>query len=400
MRNLQRTCIGFGLVALFALISGCVAPRTSAQPQLNKLNVPPGFRVSVYTDKVPGARQMVLHENGTLFVGSIIPNSVYAVMDRNKDGKADDVITIASDLNKPNGVAVRDGALYVAEIPRILKYENIEGQLAKPVVDAKGERQFSSKVINDQMPNVEWHGYKYIRFGPDGWLYFGLGAPCNVCIRPDERFGTMMRMRPDGSNLEIFAKGIRNTVGFDWHPQTKQLWFTDNGRDYLGENLPPDELNCAPEKGMHFGFPYRYGNNVPDPEYGVKAPKDAKFTPPAMALGPHVASLGMRFYTGNMFPQKYRGNVFIAEHGSWNRDKKIGYRISMVTMDNGKAAKYETFLSGFHQGDDAWGRPVDICIMPDGSMLVSDDRCGAIYRITYEGGTSGGDRASSGAVAK
>jgi len=383
MRNLQRSYVGTALLALFALLAGCV-PQTSAQPQIKRLTLPPGFQISVFSDKVPGARQMVLDEKGTLFVGSIIPNTVYALPDRNHDGKADEVITVASNLNHPNGVAVRNGALYIGEIPKITRYDDIEGQLSKPA-DAKGARAFTSKVVTDKLPNVEWHGYRYIRFGPDDLLYFGVGAPCNVCEKPDERFGSLMRMKPDGSNLEIFAKGIRNTVGFDWHPETKQVWFTDNGRDYLGDNLPPDELNCAPEKGMHFGFPYRYGSNVPDPEFGVKAPKGLKFTPPAMSLAPHVASLGMRFYTGDMFPAKYKGNVFIAEHGSWNRDKKIGYRIQMVTVENGKGTKYETFLSGFHQGDEAWGRPVDLCMMPDGSMLVSDDRCGAIYRISYAG---------------
>jgi len=369
------------LATLALLLTGC-AKKISAEPELKKLNLPPGFKVSVYSNKVPGARQMYLSDTGTLFVGSIVPNSVYALPDRNKDGKPDEVITIASNLAKPNGVAVRNGALYVGEVHQIIRYDNIEEQLKnKPATGGK----FASSVVNKTLPNVEWHGYRYIRFGPDDMLYFGIGMPCNVCEKPDERFGSLSRMKPDGSGFEVFGRGIRNTVGFDWHPETKQIWFTDNGRDYLGDNLPPDELNCAPQKGMHFGFPYRYAMNVPDPEFGFKAPKNLKFTPPAMPLGPHVASLGMRFYTGNQFPEKYRNNIFIAEHGSWNRDKKIGYRISHVTIENGKATKYEPFLSGFLQGDEAWGRPVDLCLMPDGSMLVSDDRCGAIYRITYSG---------------
>ncbi len=382
MRYLQGSFRGFFLISFLALLTSC-APQSSAEPQIKKLRPPPGFQVSIYCDKVPGARQMALSDSGTLFVGSAHA-SVYALPDRERDGRVDEVVVISSKLNKPNGVAVRDGALYVGEIEKISRYDNIEKQLLQPQIKGQAEKLFKSTVVNDKLPNVDWHGFKTIRFGPDGMLYFGLGAPCNVCLRPDdERFASMLRMKPDGSGLEIFAKGIRNTVGFDWHPQTKELWFTDNGRDYLGDNLPPDELNHAPTKGMNFGFPYRYGMNVPDPEFGVKAPKNLKFSPPAMPLGPHVAALGMRFYNGSVFPEKYRGSIFIAEHGSWNRDKKIGYRISNVTLENGKASKYETFMDGFLQTEEPWGRPVDVCMMPDGSILVSDDKCGAIYKVSY-----------------
>jgi len=375
---LQISCRGIFLIVILLLQASC-AMQSSAQPQIKKLKTPPGFTVSIYSDKVPEARQMVLSETGTLFVGTTGNGSVYALPDRNHDGRVDEVVTVASKLHLPNGVAVRDGALFVGETSKITRFDNIEKQLAQPL------KSFKSSVVNDKLPALDWHGNRYMRFGPDGLLYIGVGAPCNVCVRPDdERFATVLRMKPDGSALEVFAKGIRNTVGFDWHPTTKELWFTDNGRDHLGNNLPPDELNCAPAKGMHFGFPFRYGNNVPDPEFGIKAAKDLKFTPVAMPLGPHVASLGMRFYTGNVFPEKYRGNIFIAEHGSWNRDKRIGYRISQVTLENGKATKYETFMDGFQFGDaDPWGRPVDLCLMPDGSMLVSDDHAGAIYKISY-----------------
>lgn len=381
MRYLPGSYRGLALIVLFAVLSSCAA-QSSAQPQIKKLKLPPGFQASIYSDKVPGARQMVLSEAGTLFVGTT-SNTVYALPDRNHDGTPDAVVIISDKLNKPNGVAVRDGALFVGEIDKITRYDDIEKQLQQPVKGQSG-RTFKRSIVYDKLPNVDWHGFRYIRFGPDGLLYFGIGAPCNVCERPDDaRFGTLVRMKPDGSSFEIFAKGIRNTVGFDWHPQTKELWFTDNGRDYLGDNLPPDELNCAPAKGMNFGFPYRYGNNVPDPEFGIKAPKNVKFTPVSMPLGPHVASLGMRFYDRNIFPAKYRGNIFIAEHGSWNRDKRIGYRITSVALENGKASKYETFMDGFLIGEEPWGRPVDLCITPSGAMLVSDDRCGAIYKISF-----------------
>ncbi len=365
-------------ILLLIMLTACGQPGVAALP-IDKLKLPPGFQVSVYCDQVPNARQMALSDTGTLYVGSIGANTVYALPDRNHDYKVDEVVVLSNSLKAPNGVAFLNGDLFVGEVGRILKFPKIETQL-KPMA--------RSVVVYDKLPKDEWHGNRYIRFGPDGWLYVPVGAPCNVCERPDDaRFASITRVRPDGSSPEIFAKGIRNTVGMDWDPRTKNLWFTDNGRDWLGDNLPPDELNCATSKGLHFGFPYRYGLSVPDPEFGVKAPKGLQFVPAAMPLGPHVASLGLRFYTGNMFPEKYRGNIFIAEHGSWNRSKKLGYRITMVTLENGKAKKYETFMDGFiapGEGD-AWGRPVDVCVMPDGSLLVSDDRCGAIYRITYSG---------------
>jgi len=223
-----------------------------------------------------------------------------------------------------------------------------------------------------------------IRFGPDGLLYIAVGVPCNICDEKDP-YGTMMRMKPDGSGLEIYARGIRNTVGWDWNPADKALWFTDNGRDMLGDDVPPDELDAAPRKDMHFGFPYCHGGDVPDPRWG-KQRACSEFTAPAIKLGPHVAALGMRFYTGSMFPGAYRGRIFIAEHGSWNRTHKIGYRVMSVRLEAGKAVSYEPFAEGWLEGERAWGRPVDVQVLPDGSMLVSDDAAGAIYRITYAAG--------------
>lgn len=340
---------------------------------LDRIKLPPGFRISVFARNVPGARSMTLSDNGTLFVGTRREGRVYAIRDEDRNGVADQIRVVASGLNWPNGVAFQRGSLYVAEINRILRFDNIESRRG-PVPDPV--------VVNDRLPSDVHHGWKFIRFGPDGRLYVPVGAPCNICD-PDRPYASILRFSPTGDRWEIFASGVRNTVGFDWHPETRDLWFTDNGRDLLGDNLPPDELNHAPRKGMHFGYPYCHGKTIPDPEFG--AGRDCgKYTPPAMELGPHVASLGMRFYTGAMFPSEYRNQIFIAEHGSWNRTVPIGYRVSLVRLKGGRAISYESFAKGWLQDGRGWGRPVDIQQMPDGSILVSDDRLGAIYRIHYE----------------
>jgi len=372
------------VAGILAVSSSACAPRLvdksyvqqgkaeSQKNYLSQIKMPKGFKISTYAENIPGARQMCLSPEGVLYVGTRTPKgNVYAVVDKDKDGKADEVIVLARNLFMPNGVAFRKGSLYVAEVNRVLRYDNIESNLHAPAAPV---------TVIDSLPRDTHHGWKYIRFGPDDLLYIPVGAPCNYCER-DYPYASLLRMKPDGTGLELYAKGIRNTVGFDWDKQ-KHLWFTDNGRDYLGDDLPPDELNYAPKAGMNFGFPYRYGNNVPDPEFGSKDTKDV-FTPPAMCLGPHVASLGMRFYTGAMFPKQYQNQVFIAEHGSWNRSTKIGYRISLVRLTNGKASSYETFADGWLNGSQVGGRPVDLLVMPDGALLVSDDLKGAIYRITY-----------------
>lgn len=339
------------------------------------IKFPPGFSINYYAENIEGARSMALSPSGTLFVGSRDAGKVYAVLDRNNDNKADDVRVLAEGMDMPNGVAFRNGSLYVAEVSRVLRYDNIEATLENPPAPV---------VVNDKFPSDRAHGWKYIKFGPDGKLYVPVGMPCNVCSKEgeDERYGTIMRMEPDGSQLEIFAKGVRNTVGFAWHPETGELWFTDNGRDWLGDDIPPDELNRAPRKGMHFGFPFCHGGDIPDPEFGGLR-NCSEFTPPEIKLGPHVAALGMTFYTGAMFPEKYRNQIFIAEHGSWNRKIPIGYRISLVRLENGTAVSYEPFAEGWLQGLAAWGRPVDVLVMPDGALLVSDDKNNAIYRISY-----------------
>jgi glucose/arabinose dehydrogenase len=341
---------------------------------LDQINLPPGFKIGIYAENVPGARSMTLSPNGTLFVGTRGAGKVYAIFDEDQDKKADKVITIASGMNSPNGVAYRDGSLYVAEINRVLRYDSIESKL---------DNSPSPVVVNSNFPSDTHHGWKFIRFGPDGKLYVPVGAPCNVCNPQDERYASITRMNPDGSGFEVFANGVRNTVGFDWDPGSIELWFTDNGRDWLGDNKPPDELNHAPQQGLHFGFPFCHGGDILDPEFGSQHNCD-EFTPPAMKLGPHVAALGMRFYTGNMFPQEYRNQIFIAEHGSWNRSVPIGYRITLVRLENNQAVSYEVFAEGWLQGGSAWGRPVDVQVMPDGALLVSDDKSGTIYRIFYE----------------
>lgn len=346
----------------------------AAELPISQIKLPAGFEIEVYADNIPNARSMALGTNGTLFVGSRNAGKVYAVPDNDRDGKADEIVTIDQGLHSPNGVAIRDGALYVAEISRVLRYDNIEASLNDPPAPV---------IINDTFPKDEHHGWKFIRFGPDEMLYVPVGAPCNVCEREDERYSTIMRMQPDGTGLEVFAHGIRNTVGFDWHPTTDELWFTDNGRDLMGDDIPPDELNHAPEQDMHFGFPYCHGGDILDPVFG-QGYNCEDYTPPAMNLGPHVAALGMRFYTGSMFPNEYQNQIFIAEHGSWNRTIPIGYRVMLVRLEGNKAVSYEVFADGWLQGGSAWGRPVDVLIMPDGALLVSDDRAGAIYRISYD----------------
>jgi glucose/arabinose dehydrogenase len=341
-----------------------------------EIRLPPGFKIGIYARNVPNARSMALSPNGTLFVGTRQVGNLYAVLDHNQDYQADEVLTLQRGMNSPNGVAFRDGALYVAEINRVLRYDNIEASL--PNLPAP-------IIINDDFPSDGHHGWKFIRFGPDGRLYVPVGAPCNVCETEGSPYGKITSIAPDGSDYQVFAEGVRNSVGFDWHPETGELWFTDNGRDLLGDDVPPDELNYAPQAGLHFGFPYCHGGTVPDPEFGSQHPCEA-FTPPAQQLGPHVASLGMRFYTGDMFPEEYRNQIFIAEHGSWNRSIPIGYRVSLVRLEGNQAVSYEVFAEGWLQNNgQAWGRPVDVQLLPDGSLLVSDDQAGAIYRIWYEG---------------
>jgi glucose/arabinose dehydrogenase len=371
-----------GPLLIGPLLIGPLAVNAWASPAtdrvLEKVRLPPGFKLEVYADNVPAARSMAWGQRGTLFVGTRNGN-VYSVSGKpGADKPSIDrpmVRTLAAGLNMPNGVAFRDGALYVAEVHRILRYDAIEGSLAKVP---------EPKVVRADLPKDRHHGWRYIAFGPDGKLYVPIGAPCNVCNEPE--YGLITRMNPDGSDYEVFARGVRNSVGFTWHPISKQLWFTDNGRDFLGEDAPPCELNHAPRAGLDFGFPYCHGRNITDPEFG-RLGECSKIAPPVQTLGAHVAPLGVKFYTGSAFPAAYRNQVFIAEHGSWNRKEPSGYRITLVKLDGEKALGYEPFASGFHQGRETFGRPVDLLVLGDGSMLVSDDLAGAIYRISYTGAT-------------
>jgi glucose/arabinose dehydrogenase len=371
------------IIAVAALIYPSV--QASAQDrtdlQLNKIQLPAGFKIELYVDQVPDARQMTLSPSGTLYVGTRGDGKVYAIPNAASVKKPEKVLTLAENLNQPNGVAFRDGALYVGEINRIVRYDGIEDKIKS---NPNALTQIKPVVVYNQLPSDTHHGLKFIAFGPDGFLYIPIGAPCNVCEKSDPRYASITRIKPDGTSFEIFAKGVRNTVGFDWNPKTKDLWFTDNGRDLLGNLTPPDELNHALKAGMNFGFPKCLGDGKPDPELG-KNTDCSKYTSPVQQLAAHTAALGMRFYKGKMFPTEYQGQIFIAEHGSWNRQPPFGYRITRVRLNGDRAAQYSPFAEGWLQGVQPWGRPVDVQELPDGSLLVSDDYAGVIYRISYQG---------------
>lgn len=356
-------------LAIFATGLAGAAPAHAAVA----LHVPPGFHVSIYSDAVPNAREIALGAHGTVFVGSMREGAVYALTGMDKDGRAEHTYVIAKDLEMPVGVAFHDGALYVSAVSRILKYPDIEAHLADPP---------QAVVVTDKLPTKTHHGWKFIAFGPDGRLYVPIGAPCNICD-PGKDFAKIISMRPDGSDWQTVATGIRNSVGFDWQPGTHALWFTNNGRDMLGDDMPADTLNRVDKPGANFGYPYCHAGNVPDPEFG-KGHACGEFAQPALRLGAHVASLGMRFYVGRMFPAPYHGAIFIAEHGSWNRSSKVGYRVIVVHVDkDGKAVGATPFVTGFLDGQKTVGRPADVQPLRDGSLLVSDDDNGVIYRITY-----------------
>lgn len=358
------------LAALFL----CIASQSYAQLPLDTLRLPPGFSIELFADNVKDARSLALGDKGTLFVGTRTDGRVYAIR---HDGKiAQHVFTIASGLNMPNGVAFKNGALYVAEVNRVLRFDAIEENLTqspRPVV------------VSDNFPREKHHGWKFIRFGPDGLLYVPIGAPCNICDRGDP-YASITRIDVEKRNPEpeIVARGIRNTVGFDWNPQSGELWFTDNGRDMLGNDVPPEELNRVARAGQHFGYPYCHGGDIKDPEFGGRH-NCREFVAPELKYQAHSALLGMRFYTGEQFPPAYRNNIFIASHGSWNRDRKTGYKILSVKLGAEGKNEVAVFAEGWlGKNEKVWGRPVDVQVMPDGALLISDDYAGAIYRVSYK----------------
>jgi glucose/arabinose dehydrogenase len=338
-----------------------------------KLRLPVGFSIAEVV-AVPNARSLAMGDNDTLFVSSQIIGMVHAV--RGVSGPTPEVVVIDAKLRFPNGVAFADGDLYVAEMNRVLRYRDIESKLDDP-----GEPE----VVVDDLPGKARHGWKYIAFGPDGKLYVTVGSPCNVCDEPD--YGQIIRMNKNGTEREVYARGIRNSVGLDWQPASGDLWFTDNNRDMMSDDEPAGELNRVSQAGQHFGFPFCHGIDTVEPEAELAALGScADAQPPVQELGAHVAPLGLAFYDGGQFPAEYQNQIFIAEHGSWNRSDKIGYRVTLVTLDESgsNALSYKPFIEGWLDEGEVLGRPVDVLVAADGSLLVSDDKAGMIYRVSYD----------------
>ncbi|MCY4340542.1 MAG: PQQ-dependent sugar dehydrogenase [Gammaproteobacteria bacterium] len=362
-----KTTFAFSLLAL--LFAGTSPVR--ADFDIGAIELPDGFAIEEYVTGVRSARGLAIGANGTLFIGTRRLGKVYAV--RDPGGPGQEIIEFATGLIDPNGVAVRGSSLFVAEIHRILEYRNAEERLG---------RSNPPRVFHDGMPTARHHGWRAIGFAPDGWLYVAQGAPCNVC----DSYATIDRIPPQGGTREVWARGVRNSVGLAFHPDTGELWFTENGRDLMGDDIPPCELNHAPRAGMHFGFPFCHGTAIPDPDPKWAALGEcAEATPPAQELGPHVAPVGLEFYTGDAFPPEYKGRLFIAEHGSWNRSEKIGYRVMMLEIEDGKVLSYEPFAQGWLRGQETLGRPAYVLQTPDGHLLISDDHRGVVYRVRYTG---------------
>ncbi len=344
---------------------------------LDEIKLPQGFTIAVFAEGLENPRSLALGSNGTVFVGSRRNETdfIYAIRDEDGDGKADHIRKISRGLEwNPMGVAIRGNDLYVGEIHRILRYKDIEAKLDNPPMP---------EVIFHYPPEKK-HGDKYIRFGPDDMLYVPVGAPCNVCLEKNPIFASITRISPEGEDFEVVAHGVRNSRGYDWHPETKKLWFSDNGRDLMGDNLPPCEINVMHKEGDHYGFPFWHGKDVKDPHYGNERPA-SDFVPATFDLVAHAAPVSLKFYTGSMFPKDYQNAILVSEHGSWNRTEKQGYRVMKLTENNGQVTSYEPFITGWLDKDknDAWGRPVDILQLSDGSLLISDDYAGTIYRVSY-----------------
>jgi glucose/arabinose dehydrogenase len=347
------------------------------QVKLDKIKLPENFKIDVWAADVPNAREMAISEDGIVFVGNRQGKNVYAVVDEDGDGKAETRYTLAKNLAMPNGVAYKNGDLYVAEVNRILRFRDIKNNLNNP----------SYEVVYEGYPTEAHHGWKFIAFGPDGKLYVPVGAPCNICESDNEIFASITKIDVDSPNPtpEIVAHGVRNSVGFDWDPKTADMWFTDNGRDMMGDDIPNCELNHITEAGQHFGYPYWHEGTVKDPDFGDNGGPASDYVAPAAKLGAHTAPLGMRFYEGSMFPSEYSNQIFVAKHGSWNRSKKSGYVLTSLKINGSSASDEQEFASGWldEESQKAWGRPVDVQEMNDGSLLISDDMAGVIYRVTY-----------------
>lgn len=348
----------------------------SADPA-SRLTVPPGFRIATYAAGVEDARQLAVAGPGLVFAGSRKAGRVVALVDADGDSVAEETVTVATDLFMPSGVALHAGDLYVAEVNRILRFPDIARNYRAPR---------SPEVVFDTLPDDTHHGWKALAFGPDGKLYVPVGVPCNICLE-EPPYGTLLKIDLESRRAEVHARGIRNSVGMAWHPETGELWFTDNGRDWLGDDRPSCELNRAHAPGLHFGFPYVHGREVLDPEFGARRPEDLASETPALELGAHVAPVGLAFYRGTGFPAEYRHALFVALHGSWNRSRKSGYRVERVTLDaTGRRVRdHAPFVTGWLQGEEAWGRPSDVAELPDGSLLIADDGADRVYRVWWTG---------------
>ncbi len=370
-----------GLSLLFSIF--IISFYTNANSDIDKLNLPNGFEIAIFAEGLDSPRQLAETDEGYVIAGSKKGNKIYALYDQDLDGYAEKRILIADNLQNPTGVTVYGGDLYFAEIDTIWIIKEIDNWL-----NSNSGSLPTKSIFMNNLPSETWHGFKYIDFGPDGNLYIPVGVPCNICIEPqtnDKRFAAIHKY-VDGELVTV-ADGVRNSVGFDWHPVTKKMYFSDNGRDWLGDDSPDCELNVIDTEGSFYGYPFKHAKNVIDPEFGHLIPSiDKKFIDPIAELGPHVAPLGIAFYDHDIFPAKYKNSLFVALHGSWNRTKKSGYKLVFIQLDDqGNYVSQEDFITGWLSSESAWGRPVSPYIMSDGSMLLSDDKYNVIYRISYKG---------------
>ncbi len=356
-------------ILAFALMA--CGSHSGAETLPHPLTLPKGFRISVFADGLDGVRMMALSPKGDLTVTQSRSGRVLILPDQNQDGKADRVLVFAKDLDRPHGLAWRDGELYVAETGAVVRLRDADG-------DGIAETRH---MVTSDLPAGGMHWTRTLGFGPDGNMFVSAGSSCNACTEEDRRRASLMRFKPDGTDLTLFARGLRNSVGFAWHPVTGELWATDNGRDRLGNDVPPDELNRI-TFGGHYGWPYCYGDRHADPSF-KEAEFCARSVPMTLGFQAHSAALGMAFYTGEQFPAEYRNDAFVAFHGSWDRQPPTGYKVVRVRFKDGKPTGYEDFATGWLRGGKGWGRPVDVLVAPDGALFVTDDGGGRIYRITY-----------------